>query len=131
MPITQQRMIALVRAADSLASKLETLRGAVGKVMLAQDTESALANLAVVAPFCAPTTSDLETIISERVHFKHCEHRNNRSRARMRAARGNANANDQQYLELSPAEAQISLSELDKELDGELELSTITPANGT
>ena len=125
MAITQDRMMALVRAADSAMHKLQELRGICQQAVANDDANEGLNHIAkaIASVYYAMTQGEIEVIVSERVHYKHAEHRNNRAAARARRARGKALETDSAFLTRDDRpKAQFDDSLLDDTSDGELEL---------
>lgn len=128
MPITQDRMMALIRAADSSAAKLAALRAVCAAAVARGDSEAALATIAeaITSQFYTLTQGEIETIVAERIHFKHCEHRNRRSSARLRrkrastAIQGDTRGEQTQTDHLDSFESLAALA--DEALDGDLDL---------
>ncbi len=117
--------MALVRAADSAMHKLQELRGLVQHAVAADDPNEGLNSLAkaIASVYYAMTQQEIETIVSERVHYKHAEHRNNRAAARARRARGKVLPADSAFLTRDDRpKQQFDESLLDDSPDGELEL---------
>ena len=124
MPIKQDRMIALVRAADSALAKLQALREACLGALAAPDKEQSLAIIAelLMSTAYSPEIDHIETIVSERVHFRLREHTNNRNAARLRRKRGSpAEQGDESYLAVD-SRPQAVLSDIDEALDGDVTL---------
>jgi hypothetical protein len=124
VPIKQDRMIALVRAADSALAKLQALREACLAALANPDKEASLAAIAelLMSTAYSPEIDHIETIVSERVHFRLREHTNNRNAARLRRKRGSpAEQGDESYLTVD-SRPQAVLSDIDEALDGDIAL---------
>lgn len=91
MPMSQDRVIAILRASDDVWSKLKELRNTI----MTMDTRVSPEELTrafehlwqSAAYYCAPSAETAETIQGELGHFSRVFHKNARDAARLRAQR--------------------------------------------
>lgn len=103
MPITQDRMLALIASADHFLASYRVLRTGIKDILTRADqaaepptgteTLNSLASL-LLAPTSVLEPDHVETVTRERTHFHHAQRDNIRSAARQRRQRGNPTYGD-------------------------------------
>jgi hypothetical protein len=90
MPITQDRMIALARAAHDAKSKLSALQAQCHQAMTHTDADAALAAISAFIPHTLLSQANSDRIAIELEHFSHVKTKNMRSAERMKRLRASA-----------------------------------------
>lgn len=94
MPISQERLMSIINAAQDALSKLIELRQFAMERRNAQDADFALQQIWEQCALCTPTAENIGILAAEISHFKKNEHRNRKAAARLRTARGRASPDD-------------------------------------